>query len=244
MSSRQAFRIVKDEVDKFLSYAAGQHTYTFRAQLYVKELYIELENLEPTNRDAPFTPLDELLIRMNFNSSGYIHFLCEKLAALLNSVEKPPDKMKSLLFYFKSFRQVKRKPGMIFNSRDADLHKQVSNWFRQELSYLKKQIQYADIFLKANSKKKIIRNKVAEKILFQLSVDQIALILRAADALKVIVAPSSNSVFKAIVPHLSTPGHEDISYDSMRSKPYSAELRDKEIVIHILQQMIKTIREY
>ncbi len=62
--------------------------------------------------------------------------------------------------------------------------------------------------------------------------------------MKIIMARSLNSVFKNIVPHLSTPYQEDISYDSMRSKSYSAEQRDKEIVIQTLQQMISKIKEY
>jgi hypothetical protein len=58
------------------------------------------------------------------------------------------------------------------------------------------------------------------------------------------MARSLNSVFKNIVPFLSTPYQENISYDSMRSKSYSAESRDKEIVTETLQQMIKKINEY
>jgi hypothetical protein len=71
-----------------------------------------------------------------------------------------------------------------------------------------------------------------------------ALVLRAADELRIIMARSLNSVFKSIVPHLSTPYQENISYDSMRSKSYSAEQRDKEIAIQTLQQMINKIKEY
>lgn len=83
-----------------------------------------------------------------------------------------------------------------------------------------------------------------QKLLCILSVDQMALLLRAADDLKIVTARSLNAVFKTIVPHLSTPYQENISYDSMRSKSYTAETRDKEIIIETLQQMIKKIEEY
>ena len=83
-----------------------------------------------------------------------------------------------------------------------------------------------------------------QKLLCILSVDQMALLLRSADDLKIIMARSLNAVFKAIVPHLSTPYQENISWDSMRSKSYNAETRDKEIVIQTLEQMIKKIKEY
>jgi hypothetical protein len=82
------------------------------------------------------------------------------------------------------------------------------------------------------------------KIRSILSVDQMAIILRAADELKIVTARSLSSVFRTIVPYLSTLNQENISFDSMRSKSYAAEIRDKEVVIHLLQQMITTIKEY
>ena len=88
------------------------------------------------------------------------------------------------------------------------------------------------------------KEQIKQKIRSVLSVDQLALILRAADDTKVIVARSLNSVFKTIVPYLSTPYQDEISYDSMRSKSYSVETRDKEIVMQALQQMIQKIKEY
>jgi hypothetical protein len=51
-------------------------------------------------------------------------------------------------------------------------------------------------------------------------------------------------LFKQIVPYLSTSHKANISFDSMRSKSYAAEKRDKEMVIQALEQMIKNIKEY
>ena len=152
--------------------------------------------------------------------------------------------MDRLLFYLKLFKQYHKKPGIIFNGKDADLHKQVSNWFTQEVFYLEKQIHYSIVPIKGVAAPKEVIQKEKSKLLSLLSVDQMALILRAADDLKIVMARSLNSVFKNIVPYLSTPYQENISYDSMRSKSYSAETRDKEIVIETLQQMIKKINDY
>jgi hypothetical protein len=83
-----------------------------------------------------------------------------------------------------------------------------------------------------------------DKVLCKLSTDQTALLLRASDELKILIAKSMNHVFKTIVPFLSTPNKADLSYDSMRSKSYVAEERDKKIVIETLERMIKQIKEY
>lgn len=238
------FKILQQELEKFLTQPSDKHTYIFQEILYVKDLCLELEHLKPIDEPTVYSRLDELLISMNFNSKTYIYNLTQRLAASINDLEQPGEKMDRLLFYFKLFKQYHKKPGVIFNRKDADLHKQVSNWFTQEVFYLEKQIHYSIIPLKEVEVPKEVVQKEKTKLLSVLSVDQMALILRAADDLKIVMARSLNSVFKNIVPYLSTPYQENISYDSMRSKSYSAEMRDKEIVIETLQQMIKKINEY
>ena len=238
------FEIVKLELEKFLTRPPNKHTYIFQEVLYIKDLCLELERLEPVDEAAVYSRLDELLINMNFNSKPYIYSLTQRLAASINDLEQPSEKMDRLLFYLKLFKQYHKKPGTVFNRKDADLYKQVSNWFTQEVIYLEKQIHYSIIPLKGIEAPKEVLQKEKTKLLSVLSVDQMALILRAADDLKIVTARSLNSVFKNIVPYLSTPYQENISYDSMRSKSYSAEIRDKEIVVETLQQMIKRINEY
>jgi hypothetical protein len=87
-------------------------------------------------------------------------------------------------------------------------------------------------------------NNPQGKVLCKLSTDQTALILRASDELKILISKSMNHLFKTIVPFLSTPNKVNLSYDSMRSKAYVAEERDKAIAIETLERMIKQIKEY
>jgi hypothetical protein len=70
------------------------------------------------------------------------------------------------------------------------------------------------------------------------------LILRATDESRILKARSMSHIFKTIVPHLSTPFKKDLSYQSVRSKSYNAEERDKEIAIQTLEKIIKKIRTY
>lgn len=238
------FELIVREAEALLNLPADKHKHTFREMFYMKDLCLELEFLEYSDEATLYTTLDEVLIRMNFNSKTYIYNLTQRIAAHINSVEQPSERMERLLFDLKSFKQLHKKPGMIFLMQNAALHKQVDNWFSQEIFYLEKRIHYAIVPLKGGEQKAAPKDKEKEKLLSILSVDQMALILRAADDLRIVMARSLNSVFKNIVPFLSTPYQENISYDSMRSKSYSAESRDKEIVTETLQQMIKKINEY
>lgn len=82
------------------------------------------------------------------------------------------------------------------------------------------------------------------KILCMLSVDQIGLILRAADDTRLIQSTSMSQVFKSIVPYLSTANKTDISFDSMRASTYHPETPDKEKAIAALERMIAKIKDY
>jgi len=82
------------------------------------------------------------------------------------------------------------------------------------------------------------------KILCTLSVDQIGIILRAADDSKLILSKSLSLIFKLIVPYLSTQNKNDLSWDSMRSNSYHPEGRDKEVAIEALEKMVEKIMEY
>lgn len=82
------------------------------------------------------------------------------------------------------------------------------------------------------------------KILCTLSVDQIGLVLKAADDTRLIQARSLSIVFKSIVPYLSTSNKKDISFDSMRASTYHPEVSDKEKAIAALERMIGKISEY
>jgi hypothetical protein len=86
--------------------------------------------------------------------------------------------------------------------------------------------------------------KAAFKILCPLSVDQMGLILKAADDIKLVMSRSISLVFRSIVPYLSTREKEHVSWNSMRSSTYHPEEKDKNMAIAALEKLIKKIREY
>ena len=85
---------------------------------------------------------------------------------------------------------------------------------------------------------------VSTKVYSKLSVDQLALILRAAFDQGMIISKSMNNLFRSIVPYLSTTERSQLSFSSMRSKSYNAENKDKSDTIAILQELIKLISSY
>ena len=248
-ANKQLANIVLDNLYSFINRLKEDFPVTFRELLYQKDLLKELELLDlPEGETCVFTALDELLIYLNFNSKSYMGYITKRLAEKINLAENNSDKLERLLFHYKQFNQMHRKPNVILNPQYGDLKTELSNWFTQEIFYLEKKLHLAVVPMNGNAEQKglktVSQKNELQKLLCILSVDQMALVLRSADDLKIIMARSLNAVFKAIVPRLSTPYQENISFDSMRSKSYNAETRDKEIVIQTLEQMIKKIKEY
>ena len=225
----------------FLNQTSTKYSITFQEIEYIKELCSEAENIKYRDRDLIFSRLDELLIYMNFNSRIYLDNLTQKLSAAIDSYEKKEEKMEWLLFHFKIFKLLPKKVNVIFNRKQPDLDKSISDWFHQEIVYTEKNRRLFSEE-KDSTSRKISSQK--HKVTCVLSTDQTGLIIRAADELRILMAKSMSEVFRTIVPHLSTPYKKDLSYDGMRSKSYVAEERDKKIAIQTLQRLIKKIEEY
>lgn len=247
INNQKVTTILFDSLYSFVNSKRNEKV-TFRQVLYRKQLIKELELLKVMqNEDQANAALDEILIYMNFNSRTYINYFTKCVADKINCCESAAGKMENLLFYFKEFNQIHSKDGVILNPHHQDLKTVLSDWFKYEMMYLEKKLHFSVVPLLTIDKKQnqtAVIDITKDKVLCKLSTDQTALILRASDELKILIAKSMNHVFKTIVPFLSTPHKVDPSYDSMRSKSYVAEERDKKIVIETLERMIKQIKEY
>ena len=87
-------------------------------------------------------------------------------------------------------------------------------------------------------------DKVLQKTLIDLSVDQLGLITRAADDARLILGKSFSKICKDLAPHIATPETKHISSNSLRSNAYLAENSDKSNVIRTLEKMINFIKGY
>ena len=219
---------------------------TYRQILYQKELFKSIDDFDESEKSVDiYTSLDELLIRLNFNAQVYITCLINRIVSNLDMQTTLTDRMSKLLFIFKEFRQLYSNESIMFEPSQQNIKSVLHNWFKHEVAYLEREIE-----LNASSRigvqTKHIEATVASdnKIECILSTDQMGLILRATDESRILKARSMSQIFKTIVPYLSTPFKKDLSYQSVRSKSYNAEERDKEIAIQTLEKIIKKIKSY
>ncbi|VTR29483.1 hypothetical protein [Sphingobacterium thalpophilum] len=239
-------KLLVNKMTNFITSPSHPYDLTFRVVLYFRELINGLEKIDWTQNDnEEFSQLEHLLIYLNFNSKKFMNLLTDRLATEVNRYEQPVEKMDKLLYFYKAFNQLHRKPNMKLNPKYRDLDTVIGNWFSQEIVYLEKKLRLVVLPLQGIAgSSNGIEQTLKQKILCVLSTDQMALILRATDDLRIIQAKSLNEVFKTIAPHLSTPYKEDISHGAMRSKAYSPEERDRQIAIETLERIIEKIKEY
>jgi len=238
-------QLVLGYLDSLVS--SGSASRTFHTLIYAKELVHGLESLEWNFDTAIFpTQLDVLLFQIDFNSQPYIDHLQSLVRAKSDECKTDSAKLETMLLCQKQFRQLSASSKLTFNTDEESLLASMDRWFGYEIAYLDRMIDLSTLQGSENaaaSPQKAL-SKASPKVLCMLSTDQMGLILRAADESRILVAKSMNQVFRSIVPHLSTPYKEDLSYDGMRSKSYVAEDKDKQKAVEALERIIKKIQEY
>ncbi|OJV15394.1 MAG: hypothetical protein BGO21_30835 [Dyadobacter sp. 50-39] len=229
----------------YFIYDSEKRPISFREVFYKKDLLAGLEKIsQQEDQQTLHRAVVELLVYLNFNSRSFMNYYTQKLAQKINAYGAVHEKMTELLLAYKEFNQMHRKPAVKLNPHHADLKKVLGNWFAQEITYLEKKHQW-DVLPLQNQQQQAPKIKTDPfKIMCFLSVDQVALALRAMDATRVVKAKSLNTVIQTIAPYLSTPRKEDISQESMRNKSYAFEEGDKAVVIRMLEGMVNWIKEY
>lgn len=218
---------------------------TLRDALYIKGLVLKLQELsEKDYISCSPAGLNEILIYLDFNSQAYITYLTQAIKEKVDAYPEVHKQLEILRLLKKDFCQMNRKPGIALDIQGKGLKTVVGNWFSQELQFLELKLEERKTWINESLIPARPIQSGSVKFMCALSVDQIAVFLRALFESKILIANSLNILFKQIVPFLSTPYKENISADSMRSKSYAAEERDKDKLIQILEKLISIIRDF
>lgn len=240
--SREVLSMVLERMRRFVKHCKDNiEQLTLKEIVYHLELAHKIQRIDWDNHEIiAFSPVDEQLIYMNYNSRSYIAWLENWLSEHIRKGESPISQLQQVQFYRKAFAQLQRRPEAVLHEDYISLHEVLADWFTHETEYLESQL---DIYMKAKSV--IAREEQTKnRIRCSLSANPLALILRAADESRVIEAKSLSSMFQAIVPYCSTPNTEELSPGALRSHSYYPEQSDKDVAIKALQKMIKKIEEY
>lgn len=244
--SREALRMVLHRINTFAQEQNEQyHLMRFKSVIYQLELAYKLSRIDYDNHEiTAFSPVDELLIYMNYNSKRYIRMLQEWLSERIDKDQAPVEQLQTMQFYEKAFSQIQQKPEVALHDDYVPIKSVLANWFEHEIKYLENQ---AELWLKTKEVQPNTENTAVEpkdRIGWNASGDQIALLLRAAHDTGLIDAKSKRQAFEMVIQYVKTPYRDSLSPSATRSCAYQAEQVDKDIVINFLHKMSKRIEEY
>ncbi|KQX00744.1 hypothetical protein [Flavobacterium sp. Root420] len=240
----EIMKIVTDALSSSIENKSG-YKVTYREILYQKELLKQLDLVKFDElKKSMYSEIEEMLIELNFNYQSYVNYIITHIENHLNLQETSTEKLSEILLYYKAFSQLLSTEQTSFDPTKQHISYVLGNWFQHEIRYLERKIALNPDLDSIYNKSEQNFNLGENKVECVLSTDQIGLILRAGDEARILKAKSMNQVFRTIVPYLSTTRKKVLSYDSMRSKSYTAEERDKQIAIQTLERIIKHIREF
>ncbi len=240
LSDKKLLDIVFGSLYKFINEEQFRRV-TFREVVYKKELVSDLEEICAHKTEAKLhQALMELLVYRNFNKKAYLNYYTEKIAGRINSLVSLTEKRDQLLLAYKEFNQMHLKPGVKLNPNFKGIKSVIGNWFAQEINYLEMKYQWDVNPLEP--RRPVKAGIVSQKVRLSLNSDQIAILLRALVDIGLIERGSVHWVFKTIVPFLASAEKENLSWDSVRKRAYAPEDKDKHVVIQVLANAIKTIK--
>jgi hypothetical protein len=215
------------------------HDITYRRVLYAKELQKELFTL--MDRADPGKDINEelknLIFYLNCNSVKSFAYHTHHIDELLNQAETKTEVIEKLSYLLKEINQAQVKPGIGYNVNVPTLKAQLNNYIIEEIEHLQRVHQFT------NSSGARMPESVTPnfKINLDLSVAQVACLIRVFIEAKIIVNQNITELLKFLAKVLVSKKAESISYDSLRSKYYNVEQSTKEAVKRTLLKMISHI---
>jgi hypothetical protein len=240
-NGEEVTQVVTGALDDFVERINRGESISEREAGYHKALVKDIEAHEGQHTALSNCPsLHELLVYWNLNSKACIRYFTLGLDNIIKSSETVEGQLEFMRFQLKNIAQLPQVPDFIYNPAYPSLKQYFTDYLLNEIEYLEtKKIG----FVPNEAYDALHSQQVPFKVMSTLSTDQMGLILKAAHDLGILVSRSLSALFKTIVPFLSTKHKDDLSWQSMRSKSGSAEDRDKEIAIEVLEQIIDKIRE-
>jgi hypothetical protein len=189
----------------------------------------------PIVSDCP--AMHELVVYWNLNDKNVITYFTHGIDKYISSLDTESEVVDWLMMEIKHIKSIPVMPEMIYDIRYPGVSDYFLSYLQNELDYRQqKQMGFAPMDAGQTNQAKF-------KVLCNLSSDQVGILLKGLDDLRIISAKSLSAVFKSIVPFLSTERKKELSWQSMRSKSLSGEDRDKDTVVEVLEKLSEHIRK-
>lgn len=235
--------IVMEVFNDFIEKIDNREAISIREANYITDLVKDVINIDGNFASVTGCPaLNELLIYWNLNSKACIRYFTVGAEALLNSFETPEEKLEFLRFESKKLQIIPEKQNSVLNPDFPSVKDYCWKWLKNEIEYREMKLEGFIPLAQVHAERTM--KETAFKVMIAASVDQVGLLLRAADDLGILKARSKSAIFKAIFPHISTPGSENPNWNRSRTSSYVPEQSDIEVCKRMLHNWANKIDEY
>lgn len=209
---------------------------TYRKIIYIRELRKALFELIHKKNDEPKLELQWVLFQHNFNSSNYFCYCTKEINDYVNQTEDQSERLDKLALVQKLIHQYPVRPGYCYNLKLKSLKYQLSDWIAQEMDYLETRVNRLTAPVPDDP-------QTGFKIKTELSVSQLAYLLRVFIEINLIQYKSIASLLRVIPSIFQTKRTEHVGFSSLSGKYYKPETNTKKSVRELLLRMVKHIEK-
>ena len=210
---------------------------TYGLMAYLNELVLEIEKVQLSNREHPFSiTLKDILIAYNFNSLRVVHYLNAAITKEIKMIESAKEKIECLNRWFKEINQIPVKPACAFNDWHLSVSLFLCNWIREEILFYEKGLLLFSSVYPAGTQSVI---NTGYKIETELSVNQLSCFVRLFMECEIIKNTNVRELLNFLAEHIRSKKRENISAESLRLKYYNIEESTREEVRKILFRLLK-----
>ncbi|MCU7549330.1 hypothetical protein OCK74_09400 [Chitinophagaceae bacterium LB-8] len=233
-------KILCFHLQKFIQ-SNGEDIVCYKRIAYMKDLLTEIKEI-PLDSQYTSQLLMDLLIYMNFNIVDLLNYYVANLQACTAACTTPVEQRDALLSALKTLNQLQEKPAAAFIPQMKCLKEQIGTWISEEIHYLDKQ---QACFNTAHEHSPPAHDKDEDdKLHTSLSVQQLAVFIRAAKDVGILNNKNQTALLKTIAKIFRTPQAGSISADSLRVKYYTPETAAKDSLKDLLLEMFKKVQSY
>lgn len=215
--------------------------YTYRSLIYRKDLIKELMTLGSMHKEGCiYAATSELLIYMNFNSTGFFNYFLALIHAELKMLSTAELKIEKLAWHKKEISQIHIKPGYALQQSDTSIKEML-------VTALEKEIQYLNSINNGNGSHSVEGSQPAyAKELLHLPFKGAEIYLLHKAFIDAGGAPSEiyKTLLEKTAPHLANKTQKGFSAESLCKYSDKVTPEVKENVKRFLQKMIRNIDSY
>lgn len=238
--SSHLVKVILLPVRSFVQSGEKKH-FSFRNLMYLKVLLNELEQPALLNREME-VPEDELIYSMiyiNFNSYKLFAYCTERIKSQYQEKETLSDQIDHLAWCSKLINQTQQKPGVAYKPDRDSLKTALITWIDEEVSFLERRHQ-----LTLNMPVHKVEGLTNDfKLNTNLSVAQLAYMIRIFLEEKILLNRNQREVLKFIAQYTRTKKAENVSAESLRTRYYNVDTSTKEAVKDIIIRLLNNVRK-